>query len=392
MDVILQIFLVVLLAKVFGELSIRLGLPSILGGILAGIVIGPFFAEPNGEIFSFLAELGAIFLFFTAAYNEVSIRYIQTLSKYTLVPTFTHILVAFVCGYTLGHIFNLGFLENIFIGIAFSSTSIGSVVNMLIGCNYLSKNPGPILLSSAILNNFVGVIMLGIIVSAATYQRLPGGREILTIISGVVGFLVIMIVLGYKVYPILFKYIHRMQIKESIFAFVIIIALISAYLAEILGLHSVIGAFIGGIFLSEIPLARIEDIQSKVSGISYGVFIPMFYAFIGMSIDFSILQTNGLFTIAVIVLALLGKLLGGYIGSRILKVNSYDSLIFGIGSMPKADVELVVISIGLSMGVIGDVSYSAIVLMVATSVVVSPLLLKYTIQAKEGANIGCRGL
>lgn len=392
MDIILQILLIVFLAKVFGEISVRFGLPNVLGGILAGIIIGFFLVQSNIEMLSFFAELGAIFLFFTAAYNEVSIRQIQTLSKYTIIPTFTHILFGFVSGYTLGYVFGFGFLENVFIGIAFSSTSIGSVVNMLISCNYLSKNPGPIMLSSAILNNFVGVIMLGIVVSIATYNQLPTGTEVLTIISGIVGFLVIMVILGYKVYPVFFKYVQRMQIQESIFAFIIIIALLSAYLAEIFGLHSVIGAFIGGLLLSEVPLAKIEDIQSKVSGFSYGVFIPIFYAFIGMSIDFSILQTSGLFTVLVIVLALIGKLVGGFIGSRVLKVNSYDSLIFGIGSMPKADVELVVISIGLSMGVIGNEIYSAIVLMVATSVVVSPVLLKYAIRAKEDARVECKGV
>ncbi|KAF5427135.1 Kef-type K+ transport system, membrane component KefB, partial [Candidatus Methanomarinus sp.] len=169
----------------------------------------------------------------------------------------------------------------------------------------------------------------------------------------------------------------------SIFAFVFMIAIFSAYLAEVFSLHAVIGAFIGGACLSSIPFAKIEDVQNKVSGISYGIFVPIFFAYIGLSIDLSAIQGAGLFALLVIVLALSSKLIGGFIGTKIAGFNSYDSLIFGVGMMPRAGVELVFISAGRGLGIIGDEIFSAIVLMIVVSVIVSPALLKLVIEYKE---------
>ncbi len=239
------------------------------------------------------------------------------------------------------------------------------------------------MLASAILDDLIGTFMLSVVISIASNQQMPAGMEVLVIAGKMIGFIAIMAVLGRVVFPVLFTYIHRMRVKESIFAFVVMIALFSAYLAEAFGLHAVIGAFIGGACLSSVPLAKIEDVQSKVSGIAYGIFIPIFFAFIGLSVDPAAIQAAGMFALLVIVMALSGKLIGGFIGSRIAGFDSYDSLIFGVGVMPRAGIELVVISAGRSMGIIGDEIFSAIVLMVAVSVIVSPVLLKFAIKMKE---------
>ncbi|MBW6470838.1 MAG: cation:proton antiporter, partial [Methanosarcinaceae archaeon] len=162
----------------------------------------------------------------------------------------------------------------------------------------------------------------------------------------------------------------------------IIIALFSTYLAELFGLHAVIGAFIGGVLLSDIPLAKIRDVQSKVSGLAYRIFVPIFFAFIGMSVKLEFVRTAGIFAVLVVVLALLGKLVGGFIGTRFIGFDYHDSLVFGLGMMPRAGVELVVLSIGKSIRIIGDEVFSAIVLMVVVSIVVSPILLKIAIMGK----------
>lgn len=177
-----------------------------------------------------------------------------------------------------------------------------------------------------------------------------------------------------------------MHVEEAIFTGVIAVALFSAFLAEKFGLHAVIGAFIGGIILSTIPIAKIQDVQDKVSGFSYGIFVPIFFAFIGLSVDLSALSTAGLFAALLIILALAGKVIGGFIGSKLVGLDSYDSLIYGVGGMPRVGVELVVIAIAQSMGIIGPEVFSAIVLMVAVSVIVTPIALKYAVELKRSAS------
>jgi len=383
MHALLALLLILFLAKVFGELVERAGFPSILGEIVAGIVFGLLFLRPDNETLLFFSELGAIFLLFTAGYKEINLRELKTASRMALIPTISQVLVAFGFGFLLGAIFDFSQMARLFLGVAFSITSIGVSVRTLIDLDYLSKKIGSTMLASAILDDLIGIFMLSVVISIATYQQIPAGMEILVIAGKMIGFIAIMAVLGRVVFPVLFTYIHRMRVKESIFAFVVMIALFSAYLAEAFGLHAVIGAFIGGACLSSVPLAKIEDVQSKVSGIAYGIFIPIFFAFIGLSVDPAAIQAAGLFALLVIVMALFGKLIGGFIGSRIAGFDSYDSLIFGVGVMPRAGIELVVISAGRSMGIIGDEIFSAIVLMVAVSVIVSPVLLKFAIGLAE---------
>ncbi|MGP8320980.1 MAG: cation:proton antiporter [Methanosarcinaceae archaeon] len=382
MEDLLLILLILFLAKVFGEGIERAGFPAILGEILAGIVIGVLFIRPDSEVLSFLAELGAIFLLFTAGYREVHIAQLRSASGKALIPTISQIFFAFGFGFLLGVIFNLGFLQSVFMGVAFSPTSIGVVVKTLIDSGNISSRPGIMMLTSAIFDDIIGIFLLSIVATMATYNQIPSGMQIFMIAAKLIGYMLIMVFLGWKVFPRLFTCVQKMHVKESIFAFVIIIALFSAHLAEVFGLHSVIGAFIGGVLISDIPLAKINDVQNKVSGLAYGIFVPIFFAFIGMSVELEILKTSGLFAALVVILALLGKLIGGFIGTRLIGFDYHDSLVFGLGMMPRAGVELVVISTGRSMGIIGDEAFSAIVLMVAVSIVISPILLKMAIMGK----------
>lgn len=185
----------------------------------------------------------------------------------------------------------------------------------------------------------------------------------------------------------LFGYVRKMHARESVFATVILVALFSAYFAEVMGLHAVIGAFVGGVMLSNIPVAKIEDVQSKVSGLAYGMLTPVFFVYIGMSVDPTSLGAAGIFTVLIVVFGLLGKLVGGFVGAKTVGFNFYESLIFGAGVMPRAEVTLVTISIGREMGIIGEEIFSAVVLLAAVSIFVAPILLKFAIQKdKENKN------
>lgn len=383
MEILLHILLILLLAKLFGEMFERIGFPSILGELLSGLVLGIVLIHQESEILRFLAEMGAIFLLFTAGYKEVHLRDLKESSAKASVATLVQISIAFSFGFMLGFYFQLSVLESIFLGVAFSPTSIGVVVRTLIDTDYLSSKPGSMMLTSSIFDDIIGIFLLSIVVTMATYEQFPSGLQILFILLKIVSFVVIMLLLRKWVLNEVFERVHKMHIKESIFAFVIVMALFSAYLAEVFGLHAVIGAFIGGVMLSDIPHAKIEHVQSKVTGLAYGIFVPIFFAFIGISLSDTSLETIGIFSVFVIVLALSGKLIGGFLGSRLIGFNNYESLIFGVGVMPRAGVELVLISIGKEMGIIGDEIFSAIVLMVAVSIFISPVLLKKAILLKD---------
>jgi len=383
MHILLQLLLILFLAKIFGEAIERIGFPSILGEIAAGLFLGLFFISSDNEVLLFLSQLGAIFLLFTAGYMEINLQDLKSASKKALIPTLSQVFVAFAFGFLVGSMFNFQIIESLIMGVAFSLTSIGVSVRTLIDLDYLSKKIGSTMLTSAIFDDIIGIFMFSVVISIAMYHQIPPVIPLFIIAGKIICFVIVMIILGWKVFPVLFTYINRMHVKESIFAFVIMIAIFSAYLAEVFGLHAVIGAFIGGACLSRVPLAKIEDVQNKVSGVAYGIFIPIFFAYIGLLVDLNAIQDAGSFALIVVVMALSGKLIGGFIGSKIVGFDVLDSLIFGVGMMPRGGVELVVISVGMNLGIISEKVFSAIVLMVVVSVIVSPALLKSVIKLKE---------
>lgn len=374
--------------KILGEAAERISVPSVMGEILAGILFGAIFLDVETGIVTFFAELGSIFLLFTAGYKEVSLRDLRPAALVAFVPTLSQIIFAFAFGFMLGRIFNFTFLQSLFMGVAFSPTGIGVVIRNLIDLNYLSSRPGTVMLSSAVLDDIIGIALLSLVVTLARFNRSPSVLGIFAITGKILLFLLIMYILGKYLFPRFFARAQKMHAKEAVFSLVVVIALFSAYLAEFFELHATIGAFIGGMLISEIPLAKIPDVQSKVEGLAYGILIPLFFAFIGFSIDPYALASAGIFVPMVTLLALSGKLIGGFIGSKAIGFNFCESLAFGIGVMPRAGIELVMITIGRGIGIIGEEIFSAMVFMVIVSILVSPPALKFVIQAERKNKTG----
>ncbi|MHC1756744.1 MAG: cation:proton antiporter [Methanosarcina sp.] len=383
MSALFQILFLIFSVKILGEAAERVGFPSVMGEILAGISFGILFLDIEAEVIIFFAELGSIFLLFTAGYKEVNFKELRSASITALAPTLSQLIFAFAFGFMIGMIFNFTFLQSLFMAVAFSPTSIGVVIRTLIDLNYLSSRPGIVMLSSAILDDIIGIFLLSVVVTFARFNRAPSVLSVLTIAGKILLFLLIMYILGKYFFPRLFEYAQKMHAKEAVFSLVVMVALFSAYLAEYFELHATIGAFIGGILISEIPLARIQDVQSKVEGLAYGILIPLFFAFIGFSIDLYALGNAGIFALMVIFFALSGKLIGGFIGSKAIGFDFYESFIFGVGVMPRAGVELVVLTIGRELGIIDQEIFSAIVLMVVVSILISPSALKFAIQTER---------
>lgn len=247
----------------------------------------------------------------------MSLRDLKPAVLVAFIPTLTQ-LFCLCIRFMLGKIFNFTFLQSLFMAVALSPTAIGVVIRILIDLNYLSSRPGIVMLSSAVLDDIIAISLLSLIVTFARFNRAPSALAVLTIAGKILLFLLIMYILGKYFFPRLFVHAQKMHAKEAVFSLVVMTALLSSYLAELFELHATIGAFIGGMLISEIPLAKIPDVQSKVEGgLAYGILIPLFFAFIGYSIDLYALVKAGIFVPVVTLLALSGKLIGGgFIGQK----------------------------------------------------------------------------
>ena len=162
------------------------------------------------------------------------------------------------------------------------------------------------------------------------------------------------------------------------------IILLFSYAAQMLGLHMIIGAFVAGIILSMEAEFKTKDLEYKINGISYGLFIPLFFAILGARVDFAALAQGGMLAVAVIFVAIGVKLFGGYIGGLIIGYSSIKSWVVGCGLIPRTGVELVVVAVALDAGLIDNKMFASIVAMVAVTVFVTPFLLKFAIGRLEG--------
>ncbi len=381
MSALLQLLFLIFSVKILGEIAERISIPSVIGEILAGFSLGLIFHNVETQIITFFAELGSIFLLFVAGYKEVSFSDLKSEPVTALVPTIFQIVFAFIFSFSFGKIFDFSFLESFFIGVALIPTSITVTLAKLIELNYLSSRPGTAILSSAVLDDITGLFLLTIIVNFANFNHIPSSLAVFLIVGKILSFLLIMYILGKYIFPSIFIYAQKMYAKEAVFSLVVIVALFSAYLSELLDLRASIGAFIGGVSISQIPLAKLQNIQNKVDGLAHGILIPLFFAFIGFLIDLPTLKSEVSFTLIIILMAIFEKIMGGFIGSKIVGFDFFESLIFGIGIMPRAGVELVILITGRELGIINQELFSAMVLMVVVSILISPGCLKLAVQA-----------
>lgn len=154
---LLQLLFLIFSVKILGEATERINVPSVIGEILAGVLLGLIFLDVETQTLTFFADLGSIFLLFVAGYKEVSLRDLKSEPITAFIPTLFQIAFAFIAGFAFGRAFEFNFLETFFMGVAFIPTGIGVILTILISLNYLSSRPGRLILSSAVLDDIIGL-------------------------------------------------------------------------------------------------------------------------------------------------------------------------------------------------------------------------------------------
>jgi len=172
-------------------------------------------------------------------------------------------------------------------------------------------------------------------------------------------------------------------VEEANFAFIIGILFILACLTEKMGLSAIVGAFLFGISISMIPRFKTETMSYRINGISNGFFVPFFFLNIGLLFDVKAMGNVGLFGVVLALSTNISQIMGGFIGGKISRFNLKDSLIIGIALVPKNELTLIIASVGLNMGILTKDIFSAIVLVVIVSVLITPLMLRFAIRDKE---------
>ena len=371
MDFIFELMLIVLITKLAGDLSVRIGQPAVLGKLIAGIILGPAVLGwvGQGSFIYEVADIGVLLLMFIAGL-ETDLDQMRRNWQSAFAVAVAGIILPFAGGYGTGIAFGLSGDFSLFLGVVLSATSVSISVQVLKDMNKLSSREGTTILGAAVLDDVLVVILLAFMMSL-----LGTGAEVS--IGALIGkkalFFAVTIVAGWLAVPRIMKWLAPLKVTEAVVSAALVVCFAFAYFAESLQMAGIIGAFAAGIAIGQTGFKT--KVEEKIEPIAYSLFVPVFFVSIGLNVSFAGLGGQWLLTLALAVVACATKLVGGWLGARATGFDGRSSLIVGAGLVSRGEVALIIASTGLQAGLlIPDYFTSIVIAVIATTLVTPPLL------------------
>ncbi len=401
---LIQITVLLLTARLFGEFAQRLGQPAVLGEILAGIFLGPSLLGnlvpflhgwiiPETEIQKSLLEvitlIGALFLLLITGL-ETDLQLIKHHAKKTFGIALGELPFSLACGFAFGLFIPDSLLIDpdqriifaLFIAIAISLSAIPVIAKVLMDLKLIRRDIGQITLAVGMFDDTVAWILLSIVLGL-----LSGG--VVSVATIGFSFLKVILFFGLSFFAgkIIVKYFvevaqNKIISRDKILTLIIVVAFGLGALAQLIELESVLGAFIAGIIFSQLPSVPKESIN-KIESMTFGVFAPIFFAGAGLKVNIVDLFQADLIIIGIslIAVAIFSKFIGAYIGARLFaKTDHWTALSFGAGLNARGAIQIIIATIGLSFGVLSQEIYSLIIITAVVTSLMAPVMLRWTLS------------
>lgn len=388
---LLDLALILLSTKVLGLLTRRFKMPQVVGALLAGVILGPAVLNTLSDVdfITKMSEVGVIVLMFTAG-METDIKELKKTGAASFIIALIGVLVPLGGGFLLAHFFNGPdlsqgatasiFLQNMFIGVILTATSVSITVETLKEMGKLNTRAGNAILGAAIIDDILGIIALTLITSMAD-PDVNIGIVLLKVVAffvfaGVAG------VLFFLFFRKLQNHYHKDMRRFVILAFVFCL-LISYCAEEFFGVADITGAFIAGLIISNTQ--RAPYIASRFETLSYTLISPVFFASIGLKMVMPEMTTSIIvFSILLMVIAVLTKIVGCGLGAKLCHFTTRESVQVGVGMVSRGEVALIVATKGAALGLMSDSFMGPIILTVVLTTVIAPVLLKIAFSDKGG--------
>ena len=379
MLLILQLAIILIASKIAGNISVKLGQPSVLGKLLIGIVLGPSVLGLVNETDTLAAfsQIGVILLMFIAGL-ETDVQEFKRSGKASAFVGFGGIIVPLVLGYVTGTLLNLSSIESWFLGLLLSATSVSISVQALKEMNQLKTREGTTILGAAVIDDVVVIIALAFLMSFA-----GGDVNLTTVILMKVLFFIGAILVAWKVVPWFLNKFASLKVTETVVSAALIICFIYAYLAEYTGVAAIIGAYIAGVAISVTNFKH--EVFEKVETISYSLFVPVFFASIGITAEFSGITENLGLIVMLSILAILTKLIGASFGAKTAGFGWKSSLGIGAAMVSRGEVALIMATIGLQANLLSKDMFAVLVVVVLVTTIVTPPMMKLFFKSNSQA-------
>lgn len=387
-EILWDLAIIILFAKTFGIIARKCKAPQVVGQIIAGLLIGPCFLGwvQQTDFITQMAEVGVILLMFTAGLDTDLKELIKTGPVAFLIAC-AGVFIPLVFGTILYMAFygfapwgDENFYKAVFIGTIMTATSVSITVASLQELGKIKTKVGTTIVSAAIIDDVIGIIVLTFVIGFKNPDSNPA-----MVIVKTIAFFFVAIVGGFLVYKTFYfldeRYPHTRRIPIVSLAFCFALS----YIAEkYFGIADITGAYVAGIVLCS--LSDTEYIERKMDVSSYMIFGPVFFASIGLKTSFDGMNAKLFaFCVAFVLVALLAKILGCGLMSKLCRYNFSDSLKIGVGMMTRGEVALIVAQKGLSVGLLTSDYFTAVILLILVSSISTPIILKY-IYGKDEKN------
>jgi len=386
---LLDLAIILISTKIFGIFSKKIKMPQVVGALVAGVVMGPAVLGiiHETDFIVKLSELGVIVLMFSAG-MEMDLKELKRSGKSGMITAALGVIMPWIGGFAVATLFNGGFsgmtdkalLQNVFVGVVLTATSVSITVETLKELGRLNSKSGTIILSAALIDDVLGIILLTVVTGMA-----DSSVNLWSVLGKIIVFFVLAVIAGIIFYLVFEKYTSAQKERRRYVLIAFSFCLVMAYIAEhFFGVADITGAFIAGVVLSNTK--QVHFINRRFDILSYILIAPIFFASVGLSINK--IEVNGitlLLTGTLLLVAVLSKTLGCGLGARISGCNNKESLQVGAGMVSRGEVALIVANKGLAIGLMPQLFTAPLVLVVVVTTVITPILLKLVYNNKQKA-------
>lgn len=392
---LLDLALILFTTKLFGLISQKFKMPQVVGALLAGLILGPAVLNivQKSNFITTTSEIGVIILMFCAGL-ETDVKELKKCGKASFVIALLGVIVPLLGGFGVAYFFNQPgiidsgatcnvFLQNVFIGVILTATSVSITVETLKELGSLKSESGNAILGAAIIDDILGIIALTVITSLA-----DSSVNVWIVLLKILGFFAMVVVAGFAFYKLYVWWANRskhLRHRHAIICFVFCLGM--SYAAEALfGVADITGAFFAGLIISLTQSS--EYLAKKFDVLSYLLLSPIFFASIGLNVVLPSMSVQIIvFAVVITIVAIITKVIGCGLGAKICGYKNYQCKRIGIGMISRGEVALIVANKGASMGLLGSVMLGPIVIMVIATTIITPILLKIVYSNKKTKNI-----
>ena len=349
-EAILFLGVLVLAAKIFGEAMHRINQPTIIGNVLAGIVVGPaMFAivQPIDEIELFVS-IGVFFLFFLIGLEEIDLpKLYKVLRGRIFAGSAIGFLIPFLVAGLFGIALDMDFIKSFAIASVIAASSLGVTAKILTDMGKLRSTIGLEIFTVTGIVEFIAIIVTSVFLQINASEGFPDSMDFVWLLVKMIIFFSIAGLLSVYVLPHFFRLIKQhLRVEQMYFAVVIGVILLVAYFAEISGIHGAIGALLLGIAVSRMTKAEYQEISKSVRTIGYGIFIPIFFAGIGLHFSTSFLELPIWVIVGFLTIIIGVKFFGSFLAVSVAKMKFPKIVSYGVMSKGAVDLALLLSLLG----------------------------------------------